>query len=428
MKILVIGSGGREHALVWKIKQSPMVKEIFCTPGNVGITQLASCVDIASDDIPALLKFAKDKKIDLTVVGPEVPLVLGIVDEFERKNLKIFGPSKGAAQLEGSKAYAKEFMKKYHIPTADFQVFTTMRKAGHFLKVLREADFPLVVKVDGLAAGKGVMICHTMEEARVTISQILEEKTFKEAGKKVVVEECLRGQELSVLAVCDGHDFVMMEASQDHKRIFDDDLGPNTGGMGAYCPVPWMTKDLYQTIGFHVIEPVLEGMGREGNPFQGILYAGLMLTDEGPKVLEFNVRFGDPETQAILPRLKTDLVEVMLASCEERLHQVKLEWDRRSCVCVVMSSGGYPGAYDSGKEIKGLDAIKDPATFVFHAGTKAENGKVVTAGGRVLGVTSLGNTLDEAIKRAYENVEKIKFEKRFFRRDIGVKALRKVAI
>jgi phosphoribosylamine---glycine ligase len=421
MKILIVGSGGREHVLAWKIKHSPLVKKIYCAPGNAGIVDLAECVDIKSDDVKGLLKFAKEKKIDLTVVGPEAPLVAGIVDEFEKEDLVIFGPSKQASKLEGSKVFSKEFMYECNIPTAPFMTFTKIEEA---LEFLTKAEYPLVVKADGLASGKGVIICKNIEEAKKAVDKIMKEKFFGAAGKQIVIEECLQGEELSILALCDGKHFCLLETAQDHKRIFDDDLGPNTGGMGAYSPTTLVDDDLLKKIETRIIEPTIRGMKRRETPFKGILYAGLMLTSDGPMVLEYNVRFGDPEVQAILPRLKNDIVELMLAACEERLMQTKLKWDKRACVCVVMSSGGYPGEYKTGMEIKGLDeAAKVKDVLVFHAGTKMEGDKVVTAGGRVLGVTALGETIDQTIERVYEGVEKIKFERMFFRRDIGSKAL-----
>jgi phosphoribosylamine--glycine ligase len=421
MNILVIGSGGREHTLVWKIKQSPKVKKIYCAPGNAGIASLAECVEIASDDIKGLLKFAQDNKIDLTVVGPEAPLVAGIVDEFEQYGLKIFGPNQAAAQLEASKAFSKEFLHRRNIPTAVYKIFDDPKPALEFLS---QAQFPLVVKADGLAAGKGVVICKTLKEAQQAIDEIMVQKIFKSAGDRVVIEECLEGPEASILAVSDGKHFFVLETAQDHKRIFDDDLGPNTGGMGAYSPAPVVTPEMMNKIITRIIEPSIRGMQKEGRPFKGVLYAGLMLTYQGPQVLEFNVRFGDPEAEAVLPRLKTDLVDIMLASIEGKLEKLTLKWDDRPCVCVVIASGGYPGSYETGKVIDGLDDIQDPQTFVFHAGTKLKNGSVLTNGGRVLGVTSLGSTMEEAIALAYKAVDKIKFDRAFFRRDIGHKALK----
>ncbi len=421
MNILVIGSGGREHALCWKIKQNPKVKKLYCAPGNGGIAQLAECVSIGAEDIEGLLKFALSKKIDLTVVGPEASLVKGIVDVFVQKGLKIFGPSQEAAQLEGSKVYTKEFLHRRNIPTAVYKIFASAFEALEFLD---KAQFPLVVKADGIAAGKGVYVCQDLKEAQSAIDDIIVKKIFGAAGDKVVIEECLQGQEASVLAICDGKHFFVLPSAQDHKRIFDDDLGPNTGGMGSYSPAPVVTAKVLDTVIARIIEPSVRGMYQEGIPFKGVLYAGLMLTNEGPFVLEFNTRFGDPETQSILPRLQSDLVEIMLAACDGRLNELKVRWDPRACVCVVITSGGYPGSYKSGFEITGLSEINDSDTIVFHAGTKNDGGTLVTAGGRVLGVTSLDKTLEAAIAKAYEAVGKINFEHMFFRRDIGQKALK----
>jgi phosphoribosylamine--glycine ligase len=420
MKILIVGSGGREHVLAWKIRQSPLVKDLYCAPGNGGIAHLAECVDIKADDIEGLVNFALKKRIDLTIVGPEAPLTEGIVDHFEVSGLKVFGPGKAAARLEGSKVFAKEFMHKCNIPTAVFKTFDDYDVAKEFIK---KAQYPLVVKADGLASGKGVFICNKYDEAQKALSQVMQKKVFKEAGNKVVIEECLTGEEASILAICDGQDYIVLASSQDHKRIFDDDLGPNTGGMGAYSPAPIVNSELLSKIEARIIEPTIRGMNREGTPFKGVLYVGLMITKEGPMVLEYNVRFGDPEAQAVLPRLKNDLIPVLLASCEERLSEFELDWDKRSSVCVVMCAGGYPGEYKTGHEITGLDQIKeDENTFVFHAGTKLQEGKIVTNGGRVLGVTALGKNLQAAIDQAYKAVEVIKFESCFFRRDIGAKA------
>jgi phosphoribosylamine--glycine ligase len=419
MKILVIGSGGREHALCWKIKQSPKAAKLYCAPGNGGISALAECVNIKADDIAGLLKFAKENQVDLTVVGPEVPLVLGIVDLFEGEGLRIFGPSKAAARLEGSKVYAKSFMKRWEIPTANYAAFTDLKPA---LAGLKDFILPVVVKADGLAAGKGVIICQTLEEAEAALKTIMAERVFKDAGKKVVIEEFLVGEEASILAVADGKDFLILESSQDHKRIFDNDEGPNTGGMGAYSPAPVVTPARMEEIAAKVIKPVIDGMADEEAPFKGILYAGIMVTADGPKVLEFNTRFGDPETQAVLPRLKSDLVEVMLAACEGRLAGLKLEWDPQPCVCVVMAAGGYPGDYSTGQAISGLDSVSDGAV-VFHAGTKKDGAQIVTSGGRVLGVTSLGDNIAVAIQSAYAVVEKISFDGCQYRKDIGKKAL-----
>ncbi|MCD4781074.1 MAG: phosphoribosylamine--glycine ligase [Candidatus Omnitrophica bacterium] len=424
MRILVIGSGGREHTLVWKISQSSMVEKIYCAPGNGGIAALAECVDIPVSDIDALLAFARDNKIDLTVVGPEAPLVDGLVDVFSAANLKVFGPSKAAARLEGSKVFSKEFMYEYGIPTAPFITFSDSNDAKSFLN---QAEYPLVVKADGLAAGKGVIICKDVPEAEQAIDQIMEEKIFHEAGNQIVLEECLVGEEVSILAICDGDQYVILESSQDHKRIFDDDLGPNTGGMGAYSPAPILHYDIAREIEESIIDPVVRGMKNEDVPFKGVLYAGLMITAEGPMVLEFNVRFGDPETQAVLPRLKSDLVEIMLASIDGSLDKVSLEWDSRTCLCVVMTSGGYPGKYDKNLPVAGLGAAgKIADTIVFHAGTKKENDQILTAGGRVLGVTGFGDGVEQAIETTYRAVERISFDHCFFRRDIGARALKRI--
>ena len=421
MNVLIVGSGGREHVLAWKLQQSPLVEKIYCAPGNGGMAAIAQCVDIAADDIDRLVGFAKEKEIGLTVVGPEAPLVAGIADAFAINGLKIFGPSQRAAQLEGSKVFAKEFMQRYHIPTAEFKAFSEYEPARAFLAQTR---FPVVLKADGLAAGKGVFICATPEEGLQALDQIMTERVFASAGNQVVVEECLVGEEVSILAVSDGMNYVILDSSQDHKRIFDEDRGPNTGGMGAYSPAPLVTKSLLYDIDRRVIDPTIRGMSQDGCPFKGVLYAGLMITADGPKVLEYNVRFGDPETQAVLPRLQDDLLDLLLAACDGELAGRTLSWDARSAVCVVMSSGGYPGRYESGKVITGLDqAGARDDVVVFHAGTRQDNGRVVTAGGRVLGVTGFGAGVEAAMAAAYTAVEKIHFDRCFFRRDIGAKAL-----
>ncbi len=421
MNILVIGSGGREHALCWKIKQSAKVKKLYCAPGNGGIAQLAECVAIGVEDVDALLKFALDKKIDLTVVGPELSLVAGIVDAFAQKGLKIFGPSQAAAQLEGSKVYCKEFMHRRNIPTAIYKIFNDALSASTFLV---KAQFPLVVKADGVAAGKGVYVCQDLKEAQIAIEDIMVKKVFGAAGNSVVIEECLVGEEASVLAISDGKHFLVLPTAQDHKRIFDDDIGPNTGGMGTFSPNPLVTVEVLDQIITRVIEPAIRGMYQEGHPFKGVLYAGIMLTQDGPKTLEFNVRFGDPETQCILPRLKSDLVDVLLAACDGHLNQVKVQWDNNACVCVVVASGGYPGKYTNGYEVTGLAEANDEDTVVFHAGTKNEGGTMVTNGGRVLGVTAQAKRLEEAIAKAYDALDKIKFDRMFFRRDIGARGVK----
>ncbi len=369
MRILVIGSGGREHALVWKIAQSKLVEKIFCAPGNGGIAEQAECIDIKAEDIARLLDFVKKEKIDLTVVGPEAPAALGIVDEFTKNKLRIFGPNKKAAQLESSKVFAKELMAKYKVRTADFKIFDNADKAR---KYIERRGAPCVVKADGLAAGKGVIVAKTIDEAKQAVNSIMQERIFGDSGNKLIVEDCLEGQEASIIVVTDGKNVVPMASSQDHKRIFDNDTGPNTGGMGAYSPAPVVTDGLFKEILEKVIYRTIAGLAKEGINYQGVLYAGIMITKDGPKTLEFNVRFGDPETQAILPRLKSDLVEMMLAISEGRLSQIKnVNWDTRACVCVVCASGGYPGDYEKGKEISGLDeAAKLEDVIVFHAGTK----------------------------------------------------------
>ena len=419
MKVLVVGSGGREHALVWKLRQSPRVSALYCAPGNGGIAALAECVDIKADDIDGLLTFARKTGIDCVVVGPEVPLVLGIVDVFEKTGIRIFGPSSAAARLEGSKVFAKDFMARHNIPTARYVSFDNYDAA---LSGLDAFILPVVVKADGLAAGKGVVICENRSAAEEALRQIMTDRVFKEAGARVVIEEFLSGEEASILAVCDGKDFLLLDSSQDHKRIFDRDLGPNTGGMGAYSPAPVVTPGLMKQISEQVIRPVVEGMRAEGVLFKGILYAGIMVTASGPKVLEFNTRFGDPETQAVLPRLKSDFLELVLASVEGRLAQHRLEWDARACVCVVLAAGGYPQDYATGQTIGGLADVPEDVV-VFHAGTKLAGGQTVTAGGRVLGVTAMGEGIARAITRAYAGVAAIHFEKMHYRRDIGQKAL-----
>lgn len=422
MEVLVIGSGGREHTIVWKLKQSPQIKKIYCAPGNAGIGEIAELVNLKPEDITGLKKFVKAKKIDLTIVGPENPLVAGIVDEFQKENLRIFGPVKGAAQLEGSKLFAKKIMKKYKIPTAGYEIFTDPQKA---LEHVYMSKFPLVIKADGLAAGKGVTVARSLVEARRAIKAALEEKTFGEAGNKIIIEEFMEGEEASILAFCDGKNFISMVSAQDHKTIFDNDQGPNTGGMGTYSPAPLITAILNKEIEEKVFQPMLAGMAAEGLPYVGILYAGLMITKEGPKVVEFNCRFGDPETQVVLPRLNNDLITVINACIDGKLGEIKLEWNSKPAVCVVLAAEGYPGNYKKGQVIGGLkEAAELTDTFVFHAGTSLQDKDIVTSGGRVLGVTALGDNLRSAIKNAYTAVNKIKFEGMHYRKDIGQKALK----
>jgi phosphoribosylamine--glycine ligase len=427
VKVLVIGSGGREHCLVEKISRSSLVKKVYCAPGNGGTASIAENIPIAASDIQGLCDFARDKSIDLTVVGPEAPLVDGIVDIFEQRGLKIFGPRKKGAFLEGSKVLAKRIMQKYRIPTADFKIFSDPQEAKAYVR----AKAPLVVKADGLAAGKGVVVASTDQEADAAIDMIMVEKKFGSSGDSVVIEDCLRGQEASVLVFTDGKSILPLVSSQDHKAVYDGDKGPNTGGMGAYAPAPLITPAIQAKIINKICRPLIDGLRAEGNPYKGILYVGLMISGGEPYVLEFNVRFGDPETQAILPKLTSDLVEIILKTIEGQLDSVTLDWDDRFCLCVVLASGGYPGSYEKGKQIKGLEELAGQKDiFVFHAGTKevtshkSQVTSVVTSGGRVLNVAGLGRTIKEAQEKTYKAVEKIHFEGRHYRRDIGSKALK----
>jgi len=422
MKVLVIGSGGREHALVWKIMQSPKVSQIYCAPGNAGISKLAQCINIDANSIEKLVDFAQEEKIDLTVVGPELALSKGIVNEFNRKDLRIFGPSREAAEIESSKVFSKHLMKKYNIPTANYEVFQNSKEALNYIK---QQTFPLVIKADGLAAGKGVFIVENMVQARDALDALMEEKKFGEAGRKVIIEEFLEGEEVSILAFCDGKTVVPMVSSQDHKKIFDNDQGPNTGGMGAYSPVPFYPNEFKKTVLEEILKPTVKGLQSERREYRGVLYAGLVLTEEGPKVLEFNARFGDPETQVVLPRLKTDLVDILNAVIDGSLHKINIEWEDNAVVCVVVASGGYPGKYQKGKVISGLERLENmKGIIVFHAGTKFQDGKIITSGGRVLGITAWDNTISKAKEKAYEGVEKIYFEDMYYRKDIAAKAIK----
>jgi len=416
MKVLVIGNGGRESAIVWKVKQSPLVDEVFAASGNGGIQQLAGCVDIAPDNIHELIRFAENKSIDLTVVGPEVPLVNGIVDFFEEKGLKIFGPNKKAAILEGSKSYAKEFMRKHGIPTGRFRVFSAYDEA---LKSIGIFGFPVVIKVDGLAAGKGVSIAYDEAQAKETLKKIFVKRRFGDAGNYIVLEEFLTGWELSMLCFVDGKTIVPMESVRDYKKVFDNDKGPNTGGMGAISPVDIYTPEIEKEFKEKVMLPTFNALKKERIDYRGVLYFGLIMTDEGLKVLEFNCRFGDPETQVLLPRLENDLVEVMLAVAENKLDNQNLCWNKKAAVCVIMASKGYPGRYETGKAIEGLENVNDAELYVFHAGTKYKEGKLCTAGGRVLGITALGRDINEARERVYCAVEEIRFEGAHYRLDIA---------
>lgn len=425
MKILVIGGGGREHALVWKISQSPRVKKIFCAPGNAGIAQIAECPPISAEDVSGLLEFARKNAIDLTVVGPEAALTAGIADRFKEAGLAVFGPTASAARLEGSKSFSKALMEKYSIPTARAAVFTDPKEA---LAHLDAISVPVVVKADGLAAGKGVLVCHTMTEARQAVSSVMVDRQFGEAGARCVIEEFLEGEEASFLAFTDGETVLPLPPSQDHKAAYDNDLGPNTGGMGAYSPAPVVDPALFQTVMDKIMIPTVKALAAEGIPYQGVLYAGLMIKDGEPKVLEYNARFGDPECQPLLMRLKSDLVEIMQAVAERRLKEILLDVDPRAAVCVVMASDGYPDKYEKGKVISGLDKaglMRD--VVVFHSGTALKDGRAVTAGGRVLGVTALGDTIEEAVSRAYMAVDAIKWDGAFCRKDIGKKAILRLA-
>jgi phosphoribosylamine---glycine ligase len=424
MKVLVIGSGGREHALCWKIAQSPLVDEVFCAPGNGGIAADAICVDIPAEDIGSLLKFVKDNAIELTVVGPEAPLVAGIVDAFQAEKLPIFGPDKRGALLEGSKIFAKDVMQKASIPTASCGVFTDAKKARAYV---REACFPTVVKADGLAAGKGVIVTSCADEACSAIDEILVGKAFGSAGASIVVEERLMGEEASFIAICDGEHIVPLASSQDHKPAYDGDLGPNTGGMGAYSPAPVLDEAAYGRVLDTILYPLVRTLKEQGITYRGVLYAGLMMTEAGPYVLEFNARMGDPETQPLLMRLKSDIVPLLYETAKGgSIKNMDLAWEDGPSVCVVMASGGYPGSYEKGKLIAGLsEAGRIDGVKVFHAGTKLRDNRVVTSGGRVLGVTAVGGDLKAAIDKAYQAVSLISFDQAHYRKDIGYKALRR---
>ena len=423
MNILIIGGGGREHALAWKAAQSPLVKKVFVAPGNAGTAREPDMenINIAADDIAALITFAKNQNIDLTIVGPEVPLVKGVVDEFQKNGLKIFGPSKNAAQLEGSKAFTKDFLARHNIPTAYYGNFTQVDEAIAYIK---KCGAPIVVKADGLAAGKGVIIARTEDEAIAAVKDMLSGNAFGDAGARVVIEEFLIGEEASFIVMVDGKHVLPMATSQDHKARDDGDRGPNTGGMGAYSPAPVVSVAIHDRVMQEVIYPTVKGMAAEGNAFTGFLYAGLMIDKNGMiKVLEYNVRFGDPETQPIMLRLQSDLVELCLAAVDGKLHEKTTRWDERCSLGVVLAAGGYPDAYKKGDEIHGLDNIDSRETKVFHAGTEIINGKVVTNGGRVLCVCALGNTVAHAQKLAYSVVKKIKWTNMYCRTDIGFKAI-----
>ena len=418
MKVLIVGGGGREHALAWAVKKSPLVEEVFCAPGNAGIAQVATCVPIPAMAFDKLADFAEENKIDLTIVGMDDPLVGGIVDVFEKRNLKAFGPRANAAILEGSKAFSKDLMKKYHIPTAAYENFTDPEAALAYLE--EKVSFPVVLKADGLALGKGVLICQDLEEAKAGVKEIMQDKKFGDAGSCMVVEEFLTGREVSVLSFCDGKTIKPMTSAQDHKRAMDGDQGLNTGGMGTFSPSPFFTKELEQYCQEHIFQPTVDAMAAEGRPFVGIIFFGLMLTKDGPRVLEYNARFGDPEAQVVIPRMKNDLVEVIMACLEGRLDQVDLCFEDNAAVCVVLASEGYPVHYEKGIPIYGLEAFDDKTDcFCFHAGTALKDGQIVTNGGRVLGVTATGKDLFAARARAYEATEWVKFANKYMRHDIG---------
>ena len=417
MKILIVGSGGREHAIAWAAAKSPKTDKIYCAPGNAGIAEFAECVDIGAMEFDKLAAFAKEKEIDLTIIGMDDPLVGGIVDVFEAEGLRVFGPRKNAAIIEGSKAFSKDLMKKYNIPTAAYETFTDPEEA---VKYLETAKMPIVLKADGLALGKGVLICKDLEEAKAGVKTLMLDKQFGDAGDEIVIEEFMTGREVSVLAFCDGKTIKCMTSAQDHKRAKDGDQGLNTGGMGTFSPSPFYTKEVEDFCEKHIYQPTMDAMAAEGRPFTGILFTGLMLTEDGPKVLEYNARFGDPEAQVVLPRMKTDRIEVMEACIDGRLADVELEFEDNAAVCVVLASDGYPEKYEKGFEIKGLDAFKGKeGYYVFHAGTKFDGDKIVTNGGRVLGVVAKGDDLKAARANAYEATEWIDFANKYKRNDIG---------
>ncbi len=419
MKVLVVGSGGREHTLCWKLAQSRKLDELYCAPGNAGIAGIAKCVPVSADNISELKALCKIEEIDLVVVGPEAPLVAGIVDRFQAEGLRVFGPLKDAAQLEGSKAFAKKFMAGNNIPTASFGIYQDHDKA---LSALGNYTFPLVIKASGLAAGKGVIICADRNEAETTLCEMMIDSRFGDAGASVVIEECLEGEEASILAITDGRDYVCLTPSQDHKRLLDGDEGPNTGGMGAYAPAPVITPDLQARIEEDILIPTLTGLEKRGSEYSGCLYIGLMITASGPKVLEYNCRFGDPETQAVLPMLKSDLLDLMVATTDGRLGDHQVEFHDGAAVTVVLASGGYPGSYEKGKPITGLDSVPE-GVIVFHAGTAEKDNQIVTSGGRVLGVTAQSESLQNALDLAYSGIDAIEFEGKFFRKDIAQRAI-----
>ncbi|UOW67727.1 phosphoribosylamine--glycine ligase [Paraclostridium bifermentans] len=416
MKILVVGSGGREHAICYSLLKGKKVDEIYCAPGNAGISEIAQCLNIKDNDIDNLYKFAKENKVDLTIVGPEVPLVDGIVDRFEKENLKIFGPNKKCSMLEGSKAFSKEFMNKHDIPTAKYKEYVNLDEA---ISEIDSFGYPVVIKADGLAAGKGVVIAKDKEEGIETLKEMMSDKKFGIAGEKIVIEEFLKGIETSILAFVDNNTIVPMESAKDHKKVYNNEEGPNTGGMGTFSPSDIYDEQLSNIVKKEVLDKTLKGFKDDNLNYKGILFIGLMITDDGPKVLEYNVRFGDPETQSVLLRLETDLIEIIEAILENRLNEIEIKYNEKNAVCVMLTSGGYPESYEKGKIITGLDKV-DEDIVIFHSGTKIINNKLVTNGGRVIGISAKGNSLEEASKKVYENIEKIKFEGMHYRTDIGV--------
>ena len=417
MKILVVGSGGREHTLVWKLKQSPTVRDIFVAPGNAGTGQIAENLPLVTTN--EIIEWLKKNKVDLVIVGPDNYLEEGIVDEIKKLKIPVFGPTKVAAEIEWSKSFAKQFMQEEGIPTASFHVFSDYKKASEYTKTQK---FPLVIKANGLALGKGVVVAHNLSEAEQALKKMMNEKIFGSAGTEVVIEEFLVGKEISIHAFCDGETAILFPAAEDHKRIFDEDKGPNTGGMGTIAPVPWVSDKILKEIEEKIVQPTLRALKKRGRPFCGILFPGVMITDEGPKAIEFNARFGDPETQSYMRILETDLVEILLACTNGMLKRQKIKWSEKSACCVVCASGGYPGKYETGKTISGLDTIHNKSVVVFHAGTKMDGNKAVTNGGRVLGVTAVGKNLKTALSKSYDAIKSISFEGMQYRKDIGKKS------
>lgn len=420
MQILVVGSGGREHAILWALKRSDKVKQLYCAPGNAGTALIAENVDIGVFEFDRLVQFAQDTAIDLVVIGPDDPLAAGIVDAFEAAKIPVYGPRKNAAEIEGSKVFMKNLLRKYNIPTAKYETFTDYAAARDYLQ---SQPVPIVIKADGLAAGKGVTVCFTREEAEQALEETMVSRSFGAAGDKVVIEEFLEGQEMSILAFVDGETVRPMSPAQDHKAVFDGDKGPNTGGMGTYSPLPHIDQSIIDDAIENIIKPTARAMVSEGRPFRGVLFAGLMITKDGPKTIEFNARFGDPETQVVLPRLQTDLLDIFLASINGRLNEIEMTWSNEAAVCVVLASGGYPGSYPKGLPITGLEDVSEEEALVFHAGTASKDGRTVTNGGRVLGIVGRGAGIAEARAKAYAAANRIAFEGKMNRTDIAMKAL-----